>query len=172
MRSGRHRRYEAGRHVLVVGSGSGVNGFERPVLLLLLLTTGVGARLRGEGLADAAAANCIASASSVLIPNARDTGPMRCKKTSENSRGQLENSLSLWRGRRPASTELGEPLGVSCLRSNLRHGCDAGCSRAQRCNSQQQAALAGAGDDGVVVAERDAGERLLRGQRLHHFVAF
>jgi hypothetical protein len=74
---------------MVVGSGSGVNGFVRSVLLMLLLlmlTAGVGARLCGEGLADATAAPCVAPATSVLIPNARNTGTVRCKKTMKTAR--------------------------------------------------------------------------------------
>jgi hypothetical protein len=76
----RYWRYNAGGQRLMVGCRRRREGFVGSVLLLLLLllllATSVGARLRGEGLADAAAAAAagnIALSSRILISNACNT---------------------------------------------------------------------------------------------------
>ena len=74
----RYWRYNAGGQRLMVGCRHRREGFVGSVLLLLLLLLlaySVGARLRGEGLADAAgaAAGSIALSSRILISNACNT---------------------------------------------------------------------------------------------------
>ncbi len=69
-----------------VGGGSGGKGLIRFVLLaeqlLLMLAAGFSARLRGKSLANAAdtAAPYITPPPCILVPDARDTGQVGCKR--------------------------------------------------------------------------------------------